>query len=91
MEFCEHCIYGKQSHVRFASGTIRENEILELVHSDLFGPVTVPSLGGSLFYVSLIDDFSRKTWIYFLRNKSDFFWEIQSVLISCGKLDKEKD
>jgi hypothetical protein len=65
VDFCEHCIYGKQSQVRFPSGATRENGILELVHSDVFGPVTVPSLGGSLYYVSFIDDFSRKTWIYF--------------------------
>jgi hypothetical protein len=70
VDFCEHCIYGKQSRVRFPSGATRENGILELVHSDVFGLVTVPSLGGSLYYVSFIDDFSRKTWIYFLRKKS---------------------
>jgi hypothetical protein len=59
--FCEHCIYGKQIRVRFPSRATRENEILELVHSDVFGPVTMPSLGGSLYYVSFIDYFSRKT------------------------------
>jgi hypothetical protein len=73
VDFCEHCIYGKQSRVRFPSGATRENGILELVHSDVFGPVSVPSLGGSLYYVSFIDDFSRKTWIYFLRKKSEVF------------------
>jgi hypothetical protein len=71
-EFCEHCIYGKQSQVRFPSGATRENDILELVHSDVFGPVIVPSLGGSLYYVS-IDYFSKNTWIYFMRKKSEFF------------------
>jgi hypothetical protein len=70
VDFCEHYIYGKQSRVRFPFGATRENGILELMHSDLFGPVIVPSLGGSLYYVSFIDDFSRKTWIYFLRKKS---------------------
>jgi hypothetical protein len=39
----------------------------------VFGPVPVPSLGKSVYYVSFIDDFSRKTWIYFLRNKSKVF------------------
>jgi hypothetical protein len=39
----------------------------------VFGPILVPSLGGSLYHVSFIDDFSRKTWIYFLRNKSKVF------------------
>jgi hypothetical protein len=47
VKFCEHCIYGKQSRVRFPSGAIRAHEILELVHSDVFVPVSVPSLVGS--------------------------------------------
>jgi hypothetical protein len=39
----------------------------------VFGPVPVPSLGKSVYYVSFIDDFSRNTWIYFLRKKSEVF------------------
>ena len=61
VKFCEHCIYGKQSWVKFPSGATRENGILELVHSDLFHPVTVPSLGGSIYYVSFIDEFYMRT------------------------------
>ena len=51
----------------------RMKQILELVHSDVFGPVKVPSLGKSMYYVSFIDDFSRNTWIYFLKKKSEVF------------------
>ena len=57
----------------FPSGAKRENKILELVHSDVFGPMSFTSLGTFLYYVSFIDDFSRNTWIYFLRKKSEFF------------------
>ena len=39
VDFFEHCIYGKQSRVRFPSRETRENGILELVHSDVFGLV----------------------------------------------------
>jgi hypothetical protein len=52
---------------------MRAKGILQLVHSDNFGPVSVPSLGKSMYYVSFIDEFSRNTWIYFLRNKSEVF------------------
>jgi hypothetical protein len=38
-----------------------------------FGHVSVPSLGKSVYYVSFIDEFSRNTWIYFLRNKFEVF------------------
>jgi hypothetical protein len=72
-DFCEHCIYGKQNRIRFSSGATRAKGILELIHSDVFGPVPLPSLGKSVYYVSFIDDFSRNTWIYFLRNKSEVF------------------
>jgi hypothetical protein len=72
-DFCEHCLYGKHNRVRFPSGAKREEGILQLVHSDVFGPMLVPSLGKSVYYVSFIDKFSRNTWIYFLRNKSKVF------------------
>jgi hypothetical protein len=71
--FYEHSIYGKQNRVRFPSGAIRAKGILKLIHSDVFGPMPVPSLGKSVYYVSFIDDFSRNTWICFLRNKSEVF------------------
>ena len=57
----------------FPSGVKRANKILELVQSDVFGPMSIPSLGKSVYYVSFIDEFSRNTWIYFLRNKSEVF------------------
>ena len=43
-DFCEHCIYGKQNRVKFASGATRAKGILELIHSDVLGHVLVPSL-----------------------------------------------
>jgi 5'-3' exoribonuclease 2 len=46
---------------------------MEWMHNDVFGLVPIPSLGRSMYYVSSIDDFSRKTWLYFLRNKYEVF------------------
>ena len=57
--FCENCVYGKQNRVSFPSGSKKTKHILELVHSDVFGPVKVPSLGNSVYYVSFIDELSR--------------------------------
>jgi hypothetical protein len=72
-DFYEHCVYGKQNRVRFPYGAMRAERILQLVHSDVFGPVSIPSLGKYVYYVSFIDDFSRNIWIYFLRKKSEVF------------------
>ena len=46
---------------------------LELVHNDLWVPTQVASLSGSLYYMIFVDDATRKTWIYFLKHKSEAF------------------
>jgi hypothetical protein len=63
--------------VIFPSGATRENGILELVHSKVLLSVSVPSLGGSLYYVTFIDYFSRNTSIYFLSKKSKVFYKLK--------------
>jgi hypothetical protein len=60
-DLCEHFIYGKHNLVRFSSGATRSKGILELVHSDVFVLVCVPSLGKHVYYVVFNDDFSRNT------------------------------
>jgi hypothetical protein len=71
--FYEHCVYGKHNQVRFPSCATRVEGILQLVHSDVFRPMSVTSLGKYVYYVSFMDEFSRNTWIYFFRNKSKVF------------------
>ena len=71
---CESCILGKQKNVSFLkTGRTPKAEKLELVHIDLWGPSPVASLGGSRYYITFIDDSSRKVWVYFIKNKSDVF------------------
>ena len=53
----------------FLCGGKRAKQILELVHSDVLGCVLVPSVRNFLHYLSFIDDFSRNTWIYFIKKK----------------------
>ena len=47
--------------------------MLELVHSDLCGPMEMKSLGGSAYFLTFIDDCSRKCFIYFIQSKSEVF------------------
>ena len=73
-DICESCILGKQKNVRFLkTGRTSKAEKLELVHTNLWGPSSVASLGGSRYYITFIDDSSRNVWVYFLKNKSDVF------------------
>eukprot|EP00253_Pinus_taeda_P030419 PITA_30419 len=71
---CEGCILGKQHRESFPSGkSIKAKAPLEIIHSDLCGPVQAASLVGSQYFLTFIDDFTRKTWVYFLKNKSEVF------------------
>jgi transposase InsO family protein len=44
-----------------------------LIHSDVWGPAQNVSLGGSRYFVSFIDDYTRHTWIYLIKRKSEVF------------------
>ena len=47
--------------------THKTKDILDYVHH--WGPVKVVSKGGAQYFMSFIDDYSRKVWVYFLKNK----------------------
>lgn len=60
-QVCSSCALGKQHRESFPlSSTSRATRILELVYVDLEGPMEIPSLGNSRYYMLLVDDFSRK-------------------------------
>jgi hypothetical protein len=75
LDFCEHCVYGKQKRVRFIRvGKEKKSERLELVHTNVWGPTHVSSLGVSHYYFTLIDYATRKTWVYCIQQKYDVFY-----------------
>ncbi|KAG8491216.1 hypothetical protein CXB51_014346 [Gossypium anomalum] len=71
---CDVCQLGKQARKPFpVDQAWRAREKLELVHSDICGPMKTPSLNGSKYFVLFIDDLTRFCWIFFLKQKSDVF------------------
>jgi hypothetical protein len=74
LDFCEHCVYGKHKRVIFLRvKKEKKSERLELVHTDVWGLTHISSLGGSHYYVTFINDATRKTWVYCIRQKNVFF------------------
>ncbi|XXG64806.1 hypothetical protein AAC387_Pa05g2660 [Persea americana] len=74
LEFYEDCVFGKQKKVTFSKGgRPPKSERLELVHTDVWGQTQLPSLGGSSYFVTFIDDATRKLWVYPMKHKSDVF------------------
>ena len=59
---CEECVVSKQHRNQFPHGkSWRAKAALELVHSDIYGPITPCSNGGKRYMLTFIDDFSRKS------------------------------
>ena len=52
---------------------IRSKRKLKVIYSDVCGPFEVKSLGGNNYFVSFIDEFTRKMWIYLIKQKSEVF------------------
>ena len=50
------------------------------MHMDLIGPNRTASLGGCVYCLVMVDDFSRFTWVLFLKNKSDAFSEFAKLM-----------
>ncbi|KAK2414224.1 cysteine-rich RECEPTOR kinase [Trifolium repens] len=73
LDFCDNCTLGKQHKVKFGVGVHKSSRPFEYVHSDLWGPASVSTHGGGSYFLSIIDDYSRRVWVHIIKNKSDTF------------------
>jgi hypothetical protein len=76
-DVCRGCTLGKYTKTVFPSSDNRSAGVLELIHTIICGAMSSVSLSGCDYYVTFIDDHSRKTWIYFLKIKSEVFKRFQ--------------
>ena len=71
----------------------REVSTLDLIHSDVLGPIPTTSMNGSIYFLTFIDDYSRYCWIYFLNKKYEVFENFKAfkalVESTLGKKIKE--
>ena len=72
---CIDCIRGKQRKLPYpeSSSSVRSVQKLELLHCDLVGPIPEPSFSGSRYMMTIVDDFTRKVWVFFLKLKSEVY------------------
>lgn len=78
---CVDCFEGKQQRKAIPKqSTWRAKEVLELIHSDICGPISPASNSGKRYILCFIDDFSRKAWAYLLAEKAE--------ALSCFKIFK---
>lgn len=66
---CTTCSEGKQSRQPFNNVGSRATQPLEIVHSDVCGPMEALSLGGMRYFINFVDDYTRKVYVYFMKDK----------------------
>ncbi|CAN1312477.1 Retrovirus-related Pol polyprotein from transposon TNT 1-94 [Linum perenne] len=67
---CRVCPSAKQCRNKFPDSVKRASNRFDLVHMDIWGPYSVPSIGGHKYFLTIVDDHSRFTWIRLMKSKS---------------------
>ncbi|KAG2758651.1 hypothetical protein Pcac1_g29243 [Phytophthora cactorum] len=71
-ELCDGCALGKQTRVSYMkSSPNRAKQVLEVIHSDVCGPMQTSTFSGKRYFVTFTDDKSHFCVVYLLRNKSE--------------------
>ena len=70
---CESCLLGKMTKDPFTGHSERANELLDLIHTDVCGPLSSDARGGYKYFITFTDDFSRYGYVYLMRHKSESF------------------
>ncbi|CAG4978543.1 unnamed protein product [Colias eurytheme] len=68
---CATCCEGKQCRLPFKSTSHRSSDLLDIVHTDICGPMENVSIGGSRYFLLFVDDCSRMVFVYFLKHKNE--------------------
>jgi transposase InsO family protein len=87
---CNGCAQGKNIKNPFPKRDNKAEGVLELIHSDVCGPMPSSSISGYVYYVSFIDDYSRKTWVYFLKSKDEVFNKFKEFKALIENLSERK-
>ncbi|KAI9185245.1 hypothetical protein LWI28_005591 [Acer negundo] len=68
---CPICPLAKQSRLPFSSSVVSSVKPFELIHCDIWGCYRHPSLSGAYYFLTIVDDYTRFTWIFLMRHKNE--------------------
>ena len=78
---CEPCLMGKMTKTPFSRTTERANDLLEIIHTDVCGPMSVEAHGGYRYFLTFTDDLSRYGYIYLMKHKSETFEKFKNFRV----------
>jgi len=73
LDLCKFCIMSRHRKVAFSISQHKTKGLLDLIHMDMWGLSPVASIRSAKYYVTFIDDFSKRVWVHFLNQKSKVF------------------
>uniref|UniRef100_A0A2N9HKX8 Integrase catalytic domain-containing protein n=1 Tax=Fagus sylvatica TaxID=28930 RepID=A0A2N9HKX8_FAGSY len=77
-EHCKVCHISKQKRLPFTNSVHVTAVPFELIHCDIWGPYHVPTLDNQKYFLTIVDDFTRCTWVFLMKQKSETVSLIQS-------------
>ena len=89
MGLCKNCQIGKMGKTSFKSKTYQSQKFLEVVHTNLCGPIGIEGYSGDNFFILFVDDYSRMMIVMYLKEKLEAFqkfkWYLERVEKEIGK------
>ena len=76
---CEPCLMRKMTKTPFSRTMERATDLLEIVHTDVCGPMSVEARGGYRYFLTFTDDLSIYGYIYLMKHKSETFEKVQRI------------
>ena len=73
LDACELCLLGKMTKTPFSRTMVRATDLLEIIHTDVCGPMSVEAHGGYRYFLTFTDDLSRYGYINLMKHKSETF------------------
>jgi len=77
---CPICPLAKQSHTPFPSSSSCASELFSLIHVDIWGPYHMVNHDGSRYFLTIVDDYSRATWIFLMKSKNQACSHLKSFI-----------
>jgi hypothetical protein len=77
---CDVCHFAKQRKLPFTSSNSIAKSNFELLHLDIWGPLSTPSIHGHRYFLTIVDDHSRFVWIILLKSKASVSTHVQNFV-----------
>ena len=73
LDACEPCLMGKMTKTPFSGTMERATDLLEIIHTDVCGPMNIEARVGYRYFLTFTDDLSKYGYIYLMKHKSETF------------------